>query len=237
MKPFSSALMVTVALIVGSGCASKTLVEQELNRRDARIAHNMTAAQDATSAQIRRNAEATQQRFGAVDERIGALEARTAELQDRVQGAAMRAEAASPRADSGDAWLGRLWAHRNWRKVVNTLHVEFPFDESALDDTAKSVLFVLVGELRGDPRLAVDLEGYTDSKGSRQYNVRLSQRRIDAVRRYLIEHGMERHRIKTSARGFVDNAAIPEARQRRVDVKLVVAAEGSATARGALTPP
>jgi outer membrane protein OmpA-like peptidoglycan-associated protein len=237
MKPFSSALMVTVALIAGSGCASKTLVVQELDRRDARIAHNITAAQDAASAQIRRDAEVTQQRFSVVDERIGALEARTAELQDRAQGAAMRAESASPRAENTDAWLSRLWAHRNSRTVVNTLHVEFPFDQSALDDTAKSVLFVLIGELRGDPRLAVDLEGYTDSKGSRQYNVRLSQRRLDAVRRYLIEQGMERHRIKTSARGSVDNPAIPEARKRRVDVKLVVAAEGSATARGALTPP
>jgi outer membrane protein OmpA-like peptidoglycan-associated protein len=236
MKPFSSALMVTVALIVGSGCASKTVMEQELNRRDARIADNISATRDATSAQIRHNAEATQQRFSVVDERIGALEARTTELHERVQGATMRAEAASPRGESADAWLSRVWAHRNWRKVVNTLHVEFPFDQSALNDEAKSILFVLVGELRDDPRLAVDLEGYTDSKGSRQYNVRLSQRRIDAVRRYLIEHGMERHRIKVSARGSVDNAATPEARKRRVDVKLVVA-EGPATARGALTPP
>ena len=237
MKPFSSALMVTVALMAGTGCASKALVEQELDRRDARIARDITAVQDAASTQIRRDAEVTQQRFSAVDQRIGALEARTAELHDRVQGVAMRAEAASPGPDNADVALSRLWAHRNWRKVVNTLQVEFPFDQSALDDAAKSMLFVLIGELRGNPRLTVDLEGYTDSKGSRQYNVRLSQRRVDAVRRYLIEQGMDRQRIKVSARGSVENAAIPEARKRRVDVKLVVTADGSTTARGALPPP
>jgi outer membrane protein OmpA-like peptidoglycan-associated protein len=55
--------------------------------------------------------------------------------------------------------------------------------------------------------------------------VRLSQRRIDAVRRYLIDQGVERHRIKASARGPLDNAAIPEERKRRVDIKLVVAAD------------
>jgi outer membrane protein OmpA-like peptidoglycan-associated protein len=225
MNPFSSALCVTVALFVGSGCASKAVVEQELERRDARIARTITAAQDATSAQIRREAETTEQRFSAVDQRIGALEARSAELHDRVQGMAMRVEAASPRTESLDAGLSRLWAHRNWRKVVNVLHVEFPFDQSALDDVAKSMLFVLLGELRGNPRLAVDLEGYTDTKGSREYNVRLSQRRIDAVRRYLVEHGMERHRIKAAARGPLENAAIPEERKRRVEIKLVVAAD------------
>jgi outer membrane protein OmpA-like peptidoglycan-associated protein len=225
MKPFSSTLMVTVALIAGSGCASKTVVEQELDRRDARIARNITAVQDAASAQIQRDAEATKQRFGVVDQRIDALEARTAELQDRVQTVAMRAEAASTRAERVDAGLGRLWAEHNGRTVVNVLQVEFPFNQYALDDAARSMLFVLLRELRGNPRLAVDLEGYTDTKGSRQYNVRLSQRRIDAVRSYLVDHGMERHRIRAAARGPLENAAIPEERKRRVEIKLVVATD------------
>ncbi len=225
MKPFSSALMVTVVLIAGSGCASKALVEQELDRRDARIARDIAAAQGAASAQTRRDTEATLRRLSAVDQRLEALEARTAELQDRAQGAAIRAESATARADGVDARMTRLWANRNSGTVTNVLQVEFAFDQSALDDAAKSMLFVLVGELRGNPGLAVDLAGYTDSKGSRQYNVRLSQRRIDAVRRYLIEHGMERHRIKASARGPVGNAAIPDERKRRVDIKLVVAAD------------
>ena len=225
MKPFSSALMATVALVAVSGCVSKTWVEQELDRRDARIDSNIAAAQDAASAQIRRDAEATQQRLGAVDQRIGALEARTSEVEDRAQGAAIRAEAATARADGVDARLIRLWSNHLSRTVVNVLQVQFAFDQSALDDAAKSMLFVLVDELRDNPRLALDLEGYTDSKGSHQYNVRLSQRRIDAVRRYLIERGVERHRIKAAARGPLDNAVIPEERKRRVDIKLVVAAD------------
>ena len=108
---------------------------------------------------------------------------------------------------------------------MNVLQVDFAFDQAALDAVAKSVLVVLVREVRGDPRLALDLEGYTDSKGSRQYNVRLSQRRIEAVQGYLIEQGVERHRLKASARGPLENAAIPEERKRRVDIRLVVAAD------------
>jgi outer membrane protein OmpA-like peptidoglycan-associated protein len=184
-----------------------------------------SAQQDATSAQLRRDASAAQHRLGAAEQRIGALESRAAELEDRAQGTALRAEGATARADGIDARLTRLWAGRNARTVVNVLQVEFAFDQSSLDDAAKSMLFVLVGELRGSPELALDLEGYTDSKGSHQYNVRLSQRRIDAVRRYLIEQGVERHRIKASARGPLEDTAVPEERKRRVDIKLVVAAD------------
>lgn len=222
MKAFSSGLIVTVALITASGCVSRTWVGQELDRREARI---IAATQDAASGHIRRDAQGIQQRLGAVDQRIGALEARTAELHDRAQGAALRAEGAYARADGVDARLTRLWASRNSRTVVNVLQVDFAFDQSALDGAAKSMLVVLVREVRGDPRLALDLEGYTDSKGSRQYNVRLSQRRIEAVQGYLIEQGVERHRLKASARGPLQNEAIPEERKRRVDIRLVVAAD------------
>ena len=221
MKPFSSALMMTVALIAGSGCAAKTVVQWEMDRRDERIDRNIVAVLDKTLAY----ADATQQRFDAVDQRIDRLEVRTTELQDQVQ------TTTTARADGADARLSRLSAHRSARTVVNTLQVEFAFDESALDDAAKRRLSVLVGELRAQPKLVVDLEGYTDSRGSRQYNARLSQRRIEAVRRYLVDQGVERHRIKGAARGRLDTTAMPDERKRRVDIKLAVAAEGSETAR------
>lgn len=221
MKPFSSALVMTAALVAAPGCASKAWVEQELDRRDARLA----AAQDTATVLGRRDAQAIQQRFGAVDQRLAALEGRTADLHDRAQAAAARADRAAARVDSIDARLNRFWVHRNARTVVNILHVDFAFDQSALDAVAKSMLVALVGELRGDPRLAVDLEGYTDPTGPRHYNVRLSQRRIDAVQAYLIEQGVERHRLKASARGPLYDAGVPEARKRRVDIKLVVAAD------------
>jgi outer membrane protein OmpA-like peptidoglycan-associated protein len=220
MKPLTSVVMVTVALIAASGCASKSWVEEELDRREARI---IGAAQDGMYG--RRDAQAIQQRLGGIDQRIWALEGRTADLHARVQSAAMRAETAAAQADGVEARLARLWANRNLRTVVNVLHVDFEFDQAALDVAAKSMLFVLVRELRGDPRLGLDLEGYTDSKGSHQYNVRLSQRRIEAVQGYLIEQGVERHRLKATARGPIQNATIPEERKRRVDIKLVVASD------------
>jgi outer membrane protein OmpA-like peptidoglycan-associated protein len=222
MKPLTGVVMVTVALIAVSACASKSWVEEELDRREARI---IAATQDGAFPLGRPDGQAIQQRLGGIDQRIWALEGRTAQLHERVQSAALRAEMAAARAEGVDARLTRFWAHANARTVVNTLHVDFAFDQFALDVAAKSMLVVLVRELRGDPRLGLDLEGYTDSKGSREYNVQLSQKRIDAVQGYLLEQGVERHRLKATARGPLQNSMIPEERKRRVDIKLVVASD------------
>ena len=231
MERMSSALMSAVLLVARAGACPR----RGWNRNWTGGTRGSTGARQRCRAARRprpggrRDAQA---RLGPSTSGSRTLEERTWPVEDRHQGAearadaaAARAEGATARAEGVDARLTRLWASRNARTVVNVLQVEFGFDQSALDDAAKSMLFVLVGELRGNPELALDLEGYTDSRGSRQYNVRLSQRRIDAVRRYLIEQGVERHRIRASARGPLDDGAVPEERKRRVDIKLVVAAD------------
>jgi outer membrane protein OmpA-like peptidoglycan-associated protein len=243
MKGLSRVMVPAVVLVVVSGCVSKTWVEQELDRRDARLDQGLASAQ-GTAAQAQRDADLAQKRLNAVDQSVSVLgarsstleaqsstldarstilEARSADLEARTQGAWTRAEGAGARAEGVDARLTRLWATRNVRTVVNVLQVEFGFDQASLGDSAKSILFALVRELRENPELALDLEGYTDSKGSYQYNVRLSQRRVEAVRRYLVEQGAEQHRIRASARGPAADPAVPEERRRRVDIRLVIA--------------
>lgn len=77
------------------------------------------------------------------------------------------------------------------------------------------------------------VEGHTDARGKREKNVDLSQRRAEAVMRFLVEHSVAADRL--AARGFgpdrpiVDNArnAADHARNRRVEFKLVGAASGS----------
>jgi OOP family OmpA-OmpF porin len=82
-----------------------------------------------------------------------------------------------------------------------TLHVNFDFDKSNLTkadeaDLKKAIDFV--SKYRG---AKVELEGYTDDKGTEQYNQKLSERRAEAVRQYLIKEGaVDKARI--SARGY-----------------------------------
>jgi len=224
MERIVCALTSAVVLVVASGCASKAWVERELDKRDARLDRTF-----ASAAASREEASVVDQRLQSGSERIRLLEARTDDLDARTTMLEARAEdlmvhaaAPSTEPDRVGARLTMGSSEHRTSTVVNTLQVEFRFNRATLDDSAKSMLQAIVRELRDSPELTLDLEGYTDTRGSRQYNLRLSQKRVDAVRAYLIEQGVEPERIKTSARGpAADASAVPDGRKRRVDVKLV----------------
>ncbi len=78
--------------------------------------------------------------------------------------------------------------------------------------------------LKKNPALHVEVQGYTDGRGSAVYNQRLSKRRATIVMKYFIQKGV--HRKRLSAKGFgesnpVDSNAteIGRARNRRVELK------------------
>ncbi|MBI3635246.1 MAG: OmpA family protein, partial [Candidatus Rokubacteria bacterium] len=85
---------------------------------------------------------------------------------------------ASTRADGIDGRLTRLWTNRHNPKVVETIEIHFAFDRADLGDEAQTALRSLLDELRTNPGLTVELMGYTDPTGTREYNVQLSQRRV-----------------------------------------------------------
>ena len=116
-------------------------------------------------------------------------------------------------------------ANSNARSQVGTVHVLFAFDRSDLNKAAQTDLLSLIKKLRENPKFTVGLEGYADSAGARDYNLQLSQKRVEAVRRYLVEKGVEASRIRSDSLGQLPDAGTPEeqAKNRRVTVKLMVA--------------
>ena len=124
-----------------------------------------------------------------------------------------------------DSRLTRLWSARHKRDLVETLEVRFAFDKWDLNDAAQTSLATLVKELRENPRLSVDLEGYADPVGTYDYNVVLSQRRVEAVRRYLVEKGIDLPRIHLVGLGPIVDKGLPNETKRRVTVRLLVASE------------
>src|SRR5206468_6580130 len=105
-------------------------------------------------------------------------------------------------------------------------HVRFGVDRADLDGGAEKALAAVLRELRENPSLTVDLEGATDTTGLAQYNVELSRRRVDAVRRYLLTRGLESPRVGlASAAGPLKDGKIPAAQKRRVAVRLMQASE------------
>ncbi len=103
----------------------------------------------------------------------------------------------------------------------------FDFDRSNLTGVARAILDSFVSEmLQPDPRLHIRINGHTDSIGSETYNMKLSIRRAEAVRKYLSDKGIGLERMEI--RGFgetqpLNDNATPEKRalNRRVEFELL----------------
>lgn len=110
---------------------------------------------------------------------------------------------------------------------VEIFHVYFGFDRWEMNRTAQTDLRSLIEKLRENPNLTVDLEGYADSVGAHDYNLQLSQKRVEAVRRYLMEKGVEAPRIRSVGLGQLrdDGTSGKRAKSRRVTIKVTVASE------------
>ena len=111
-------------------------------------------------------------------------------------------------------------------KVTMAADAHFDFDKAVLKPEGKAKLDDLVGKLK-----AVNLEviiaiGHTDSIGSDAYNKKLSLRRSDAVKAYLVSKGIEANRIYTEGKGesqpIADNKTKEgRAKNRRVEIEVV----------------
>ena len=89
-----------------------------------------------------------------------------------------------------------------------TLQAEalFGYNKSELSTNGKQrISDEIISKMKEDPQdEVVVVTGYTDRIGSQQYNLKLSQRRADAVKAYMVEQGIDGSRIETAARGEAD---------------------------------
>jgi len=197
--------VVPAILVMASGCATKDWVKNLVGQKEVEIDQRVGT------------------RVGAVEGRVGAVEGGVGEARTRADSAYSRADAAHSRADDVNDRLSRLWSSRNKRQVVETVHVQFGFDKWELTDGAQTALLQIIKDLKTNPNLTVDLEGYTDPVGTPAYNVGLSQRRVEAVRRYLVEQGTELPRVHSIGLGPLTGKSSEEhAKLRRVTVRLMV---------------
>ncbi|GAB2504138.1 hypothetical protein GCM10027164_39330 [Algoriphagus taiwanensis] len=74
--------------------------------------------------------------------------------------------------------------------------IYFDFDKSMLRSVSKQELEQVGAMLRRLPNLMLYIEGHTDQRGSDEYNEKLSERRADVVKQYLINRGIEENRLE-----------------------------------------
>ena len=111
-------------------------------------------------------------------------------------------------------------------KVTYAADAFFDFDKSVLKPEGKAKLDDLVGKIKDINLEVIIAVGHTDSVGSDAYNQKLSVRRSESVKAYLVSKGIEKNRVYTEGKGekqpVADNkTAEGRAKNRRVEIEVV----------------
>ncbi len=111
-------------------------------------------------------------------------------------------------------------------KVTYAADAFFDFNKSVIKPEGKAKLDDLVGKIKDINLEVIIAVGHTDSVGSDAYNQKLSVKRSEAVKAYLVSKGIEKNRVYTEGKGekqpVADNkTAEGRAKNRRVEIEVV----------------
>ncbi|MFN7994825.1 MAG: OmpA family protein [Bryobacteraceae bacterium] len=229
------------------------LAQQRAAAEQAAAQAQAADAQRAAAEQARQEAEAAAAR--AAQERAAADAARAAaiEEQQRAKEEAQRAREAATQADAQRQQaenektqmrerlmqqLNTILETRETARglIVNINDVLFDFNKYTLKPGAREKMAKVAGILLAYPGLKLQLEGHTDSVGSDEYNLKLSQQRSDTVRDFLTEQGVSPANITSVGLGKADPVASNDSaagRQQNRRVELVVSGDVIGTQVGA----
>ncbi len=219
----------TLAL-AASGCATKKFVQQQVSMSEDKLGKQMEdqarkqEQRDAEqSAKLEELANLNRSNAARIEEVSREATAGIAEARRVGSEAQQAASQALQRTESLEQEVANIGNYQ----VLETTDILFGFDSATLDSEDKEALDAIASKLASDRKLIVELVGYTDSVGDREYNILLSEKRVDNVLRYLIENGnVEVYRINRVGLGEANPAAdnrtrAGRAQNRRVTVRIL----------------
>ncbi len=130
------------------------------------------------------------------------------------------------RLKAREAEIAKLKAKKVPQGILVTLgDVLFDTARSSLKAGSLEKIYPLVEYLKNHPETMVKIEGHTDSRGSEDYNIGLSQRRAESVRDFLVSNGIAPERITAQGMGksypvATNSTAAGRQQNRRVEVTI-----------------
>jgi len=251
----------TLALttLSATGCiASHKYVARTVAPVEARVttAEGKNADQDkalaSQSGQIEKletNLSRTNEKVGDADAKAVAAQQAASRAAEQASGAQRAADTAQTAARGAQSTAERSLAHTdevgktlekkvdaaNTFQMATTETVLFKTGQYKLDDDAKAKLTEIASRSKQNQRFIIEIQGFTDKTGSPETNAVLSQKRAEAVTRYLInEHQIPLRNIDTIGSGYASPVADDKTRDgrkmnRRVEVRLFVPQISSAS--------
>ncbi len=185
-----------------AGCATKGYVRTQTGIVNDRV----TQVQNQTTEQFGKQGT----EISRVDERVTSLDNRVTTVAATANEAAGAAATANQSAAQANNAAGQAMqaANNNNTKIeaqsaqivkltdaqnyglVQTASVTFATNKYELDDGAKAALMVVAQKATSQPRIVLEIEGFTDDVGPESYNLALSQKRADSVARFLLSQNV-----------------------------------------------
>jgi len=200
---FTGVLMATV--LTSSGCATKKYVREQVGPAEQR-------ASELANTLAKKNADAIAQLEEKTSKETSRVEERAMTAENKATAAGRAAEQAQQAANQanqlaqnarqlGEQNQSRLSEVANFLensdkyKLVSSETVLFGFDKAILTPEAITKLDAVAQNATGMNRFVIEVEGFTDRTGPRDYNLALSRRRADVVVRYLVGKNIPLRRI------------------------------------------
>ncbi|HVX65751.1 MAG TPA: OmpA family protein, partial [Bryobacteraceae bacterium] len=200
-------LLMIVALAT-PGCATKKYARQQAGAVDQRVSEvdkKHTEAISTLEAKEQKDVSRVEERAMGAENKANDA-ARAAQAADQKAGqageSARNATNLAQQAQSRIGDVSRVVQNIDSFKLVTSEGVLFGFDKAMLTKDGKAKLDSLVQNTQGMGRYIIEVQGFTDRTGSRDYNLALSRRRADAVVRYLVDKGVPLRRIHMIGLGY-----------------------------------
>jgi len=216
MKKLLLALpIVALALGGSSACATKKYVRTRVGEVNDKV-ETLSKSVEDNQERTRKNEQAiadTNQRVGQVDQKADAAGRSAAEARAAAGDAAAK-------ADAVDKASKRLL----YEVTLSEDQGGFKFGKATLPEEATARLDEIVNQLKNNPNGAyIEVAGYTDNRGSKEFNQRLGLERAESVRRYLYEkYQIPLHKINVISYGAEAPVAPNTTRDGRAKNRRVV---------------
>jgi peptidoglycan-associated lipoprotein len=210
VKNYSILLGVLVGVAV-SGCATKDYVHEyvdgqiapvnsQVKSLDGRVAGTESGLKDAAGS------------MGGLNNRLGGIEGTIRDHDGRIVYASKTAQEALERASAAGKLAEGKFVYEATLSDATTL--AFQLEDNELSADTQRALDEFAAKLKGENKsVYIEIQGHTDTTGSKAYNLKLGEARAESVRRYLnMKAGIALHRMSVISYG--DSAPVVDNKTR-----------------------
>ncbi|MBI4463442.1 MAG: OmpA family protein [Acidobacteria bacterium] len=218
-------LMVIGVGVLSSGCATKKYVRTRIAPVEE-ATRNLGSRLEETNQKFDAKTDANARQIEELGSVTGEHSQQIASVDEKSQQALKTGESAQTTANTAVSQVSSLetkFLNRNHYSVLTEERIQFPFDSARIEEPYQGVLEGIAQRLKENPDAVLVMEGRTDSMGDSEYNIRLGEKRAEAVLRYLVvEQDVPMHRVYKMSFGEARPIAANDTRDGRAQNRAVV---------------